>query len=386
MLSAALSTDTSDLVVVGGNLSQSLWGEDSIAPLAFRFISTHPWIRPMDSAQLSSFPKQKTAISPFSGCKDILCTLQFPDNTLFTSTGTPIPSSLTGVQLTDIYRQALSALPKNIYTQYAVNAFLSLTSATSSSNLIELKQNYLHQVGYLIYAAQWSHNPTHILSADLDVDWDGMPEIILASDQFIAILEPDDGRMVLAGSKYDLWIAPSSLFAVGLGSPENWKLGFGSASDLQVIPGAFSDPTYPSFPYTISIEPNQVTLTHPDFPLQKTVQLTSTGFSISIKNLPENQAVLPMVLATHHFMPSDWAAAAQPSCQAHTCSLPTSSGFLTVKSNAAITLTSSLDSAPFMQSPEIPDRNYPPGHFLPFPLATLDFTGSRILQIDLISE
>lgn len=385
LLAAALSADPTDLVVAGGALNQSLWAEDSITPLAFNYIAAHPWINPLDAPHLLAFPALEILDLPFTACTDLLCTPPAPEMTLTTSLGSPIPSGLTSAGLMATFQNALTALPENVYTQNALETYLNLTSASSDPALAQLKTGYLPHVGTLIFAAQWAQSPTRLSASNLDVDWDGMPEVVIASENFILIAEPEDGRILLTGSTSAQWIAPSSQFAVGLGSPADWRFGFGESSDPQVIRGGLADVTPPSEPYLVSLEPDSVTFSHRSG-IEKTFRLTDKGLMIKVESSQPIQVTIPLVLALDAVLPSRWATFMQPSCRSESCVVPTSTGELLITSSAStLSIKSCLDSASFITTSEIPDRSYPPGHFLPFPLMVAEFSAYTMLDIS-ISE
>ena len=74
LLLSALSSDPGDLVVLGGSLPESAWGEFSIAPAAFAYIAAHPWIKPLYAYDLNVFPTVSIQNWPLDeNCHDLLC-------------------------------------------------------------------------------------------------------------------------------------------------------------------------------------------------------------------------------------------------------------------------------------------------------------------------
>ena len=55
LIAAAISGDPGQIVVTGGSLPESTWGEFSVAPAAFAYIAAHPWIRPLTEADSDDF-------------------------------------------------------------------------------------------------------------------------------------------------------------------------------------------------------------------------------------------------------------------------------------------------------------------------------------------
>jgi hypothetical protein len=51
--------------------------------------------------------------------------------------------------------------------------------------------------------------------------------------------------------------------------------------------------------------------------------------------------------------------------------------------NGEMTVTSYLDSANLLRQPEDPDAEYPPGHYLPFPLTLVEIRSVSPLTVQL---
>ena len=373
LLNIALSSDPTDLLVLGGNLTASMWAENSIAPDVFAYIASHPWISVLSTEDLLQFPAVDVKDWPLPGCTDLLCTPSPVDFVLLTSQGTQIPSGFTYQQLLSTLRTEISLLPNNLYAQYAVNTFLSLTASSSNPNLANLRANYLSQVGYLIFAARWADHPVAYSSCSLDIDWDGLPECILASEHTLLLIELDGGRLVFAGSPTAQWIAPSSQFSIGMGDPDSWKLNNGPAADPQVIPGAFGNSNSSYSTYRGDLTTDQAVLTLPGTTEHKSLTLIGDSLLIEISGITPFRTQIPLVVDTTFLPPSQWAHRLLLTCLPDRCELPYASGRLIITShNLQIQPISFLESAPFMLSAEIPDRAYPQGHYLPFHIAALD--------------
>ncbi|HVM71409.1 MAG TPA: hypothetical protein VMT91_06595, partial [Anaerolineales bacterium] len=56
LIATAVSSDPDGLVILGGSLPQSTWGDPDMADPTFEWIAAHPWIRPLDSQALLAFP------------------------------------------------------------------------------------------------------------------------------------------------------------------------------------------------------------------------------------------------------------------------------------------------------------------------------------------
>lgn len=375
LLQIALSSDPADLVVFGGNLTQSLWAEHSVAPAVFDYIARHPWISILSTPDLLAFPAVSTQTWPLSECADLLCS-SFPSNDILnTSQGSDVPSGFSFARLSTTLRSDLSLLPENVYAKLANNSFLSLTSPNTDPDLSNLRAGYLGHVSYLIFASNWSAQPSPLSTCALDLDWDGMPECILASDRTLLIFELDGGRLVFAGSPTTPWITPSSLFSVGAGDKSTWQLGLGSAADPLIIPGAAALSTHPFNPYLVELKSNRLIFSLPGSSEQKSFTLLDDNLLIEISSPQGFTTQIPFLLQSVSSPPALWSESANPSCKQTQCELQYASGpvHLTIQ-NAQIGSQVFTDSAEFMRSAEIPDHSYPPGHFLPFHFAVINLT------------
>lgn len=158
-------------------------------------------------------------------------------------------------------------------------------------------------------------------------------------------------------------------------------MGFGESSDPTVIQGALAEASIPLQPFKVTFNKDALVLTHPSGK-QKTIGLSESGIEITVEGTQPFQETIPFVLSLDNLSPTQWASTLTPTCQEHTCSFATSGGSVVMGFNAdSMSIRSCLDSAAFITSPEIPDRNYPPGHFLPFPLAVLDLSANDFLKV-----
>ena len=64
LIATALSPDPADLVVLGGSLPQSTWGDPDMADPTFAWIAAHPWIQPLASPDLLAFPTRAQPVAP----------------------------------------------------------------------------------------------------------------------------------------------------------------------------------------------------------------------------------------------------------------------------------------------------------------------------------
>jgi hypothetical protein len=241
--------------------------------------------------------------------------------------------------------------------------------------LQSLRALHAGQVGTLLAAADWAQQPYSLADCSRDPDRDGMPECLLASPSVLAVIELDGARLThlfihQAGGVVQL-VAPSSQFTVGLSDASEWRLDRGDAAD----PGAWmgirdSSATFEDYAY--SITGDVLTLTGAG--RSKEFRLTGSGVEIRYHS-PEPLSVdIPLVADALAFLtrPVGFQPLSAPG--GFTWGEP---GSLQVDLRATLDLAarSFSDSQAFLHLPEDPDQDYPPGHYLPYPLALVSVSG-----------
>jgi hypothetical protein len=356
---AALSGDRSDLVVLGGDLPLSTWGDEDMAGPTFAWIAAHPWIQPLTAEDLMTFPVGSHNVNP----------------PVAASTASPFPADL-------------RLAPDNSITSSAWQSYFILTAPTSDEKLLALRTNYLGQVTELLRAATWAEHPSAQADCDHDLDGDGQPECVLSNLDFYAILDPAGARLTnlfyLDGTGPHQLVGPSSQFTVGLSDPSEWHPELGEAADPSVIPGAFSDePATWTVVYQPAITPNSITFTSPDGSRIKTCQLLEDGVAMTYQVSGPVSTHIPLAVDPQAFYsgPTEYTG----SLASGAWSWGLVNGLqVEVRTGAALSAQSYTDSLPYLSQPENPDRAYPGGHYLPFPLSVVDLQGSGNFSVQII--
>ncbi len=194
LVAAANSKDLSELVVLGGDLPLSTWGNEDMAGNTFAWIAAHPWIQPCSAEDLMTFPVKSNSIN------------QSPPN----SEKSPLLNEL-------------FAAPNNILTDSAWQTYFMLSAPTIDEQLMALRANYLGQVGELLAASRWAANPSTISGCNFDLQGDGISVCIVSNQKYFAILSPAGARMsnlvyldILGPHQL---VAPTSQFTIGLSDP-----------------------------------------------------------------------------------------------------------------------------------------------------------------------
>jgi hypothetical protein len=389
LLNAALSPDPGDLVILGGDLPASTWGNPQNARATFKYLRDHPWMQALTAGDLLSLPALEKP-------------LDFITNTAQTDQAVPAE---------------LQNTPPNDVGQAAWQAFRALYDPVfpNPSQLGALRSNYLPQVQALLSAAAWASTQPAACAGDCqpqatcqaDPDGDGQPECVLSSPDYYAIFELRGGYLAFAFARdpktgaVHQWVGPSSQFASGLSPAGTWNLSGGAFADPGVFPGAFFDwdaaRQVPdgSQTYQARVSPGELQLTTNDGGRQKTFRISESGLSVQVLGDAPTQVFLPLSLDPWQRYKPGWPACYNGETQGGVWRwsvVITSSGACDINSpRFTIELQSSnsyqthafLESLPFIDQPEDPNFNYPAGHFLPFPLALAQFdaSGRIILQL-----
>jgi len=329
-----------------------------MAKPAFAWIAAHPWIQPLTGVDL----------------------LTFPVETQYEYPATTQPGSFP-------FLADLQTAPENSLTDSAWQSYFMLTAQTSDRRLQALRTNYFGQVGEMLAAAHWAEDPSAQADCDHDLDSDGQPECVLSNQNIYAILAPAGARLTnlffIDKTGPHQLIGPSSQFTVGLSDPSEWQLELGQAADPSVIAGAFSDDTDTWMPYTPDVTPAGISFTKPDGSRVKDYRLLEDGIEIAYQASGLVNTSIPLAVDPQAYLlnPTDYRSA-------------TGSGAwiwglvdgvqIEVLTKAALSAASFTDSLPYLSRSEDPDRAYPGGHYLPFPLSVVDLQGSGYFRVRII--
>ena len=377
LLETALSQDPSRLVVLGGSLPASPWADSRAAGSAFAFIAAHPWIEPLNLDTIQTFPTREEGAQAETACALGPCAPSALDPAQDAST----PA---GAALLD----RLNSSPRNAASALAWDSFWMLTTPTSDPRLASLREGYLPQVADLLEASRWEANPYSKSSCGQQILGDPQPACILASDRFFLILRPGGAQLEFAfyrdGQQVDELVGPTSQFAVGLSDSSEWKPELGMAGDPQVVPGGFVDSGREYAPFTPSLREGAISFEDPASGTRKTYAI---GAGIQVRYQIRTPADLLLSIAAApeaRFTPGWSAEIIKDHMTEHDAIL----GFrgaaaLHVHSSASMAVTSYFDSMRLMGTLEDPNQDYPPGHFLPFPVSIIHLRSSSSFNISI---
>jgi hypothetical protein len=392
----AAAGNGSPLLVLGGDLPSSPWGVPQLAREAFAYLRAHPWIQITHPLYLQAAPVQATGMD-LAGETSLNIQAEIPS-----SSYEPGPAgALEGLRLA----------PPGPLTQAAWQAVLALYSPLSPQppELDELRRHYAGQAGALLAASRWSASPSDIASCEQDPDGDGDAECILASQEVFILLELETGAISYAFTRLPSkdgtptvhqLVAPSSQFAAGLSPASGWDLARGLSADPAVIPGAFS--TQAS--YQADIRPGQVTFRTMDGALLKRYSLVPGGLQVCLQTAHPGSFQIPLALDPWQRFQPGWgerygelpeSAGRLPSASEPECSLgnelpesftawrwgSVNGPVIEVLSTVPVRASTFLDSRRRMGRVEDPNTDFPPGHYLPFPLALLEVEVQNSLEL-----
>jgi hypothetical protein len=364
------------ILVLGGNLPGSTWGNPQIARATFQYIASRPWIKPLDPNDLVSLRSSVVSSSTSIPWQSFNQSSQF---------------QLHKEQTDELFTALLNA-PQNQLSQAAWDAYLALFNPVYpySTDLPALRANYIPQIWSLIEAAKWADAPYTGTDCSQDYDRDEQPECILASEEFLIMIELDGGYLSFAFARTPTGIhqliGPSSQFITGISDPMFWNSDGGVYSDPRVIPGAFLDADIQFKPDSI---PEGLRLASPDGSKTKLFQLVPNGIRVEYQIYPASTPVevkIPLVIDPWNRTSSGWSDDYFQETNPHTYIWQSPSGLrMRVHTSGDLSSSAFIDSRQFFSRPENPNRDYPPGHLLPFPMAlvTIKDEGSFQTLIEL---
>jgi len=382
LLSSAMSAPPS-LLILGGDFSNSVLGDPHISAEVFNYIEEHPWIQ-----ILSIYDLMKASnLELYKPLTDYVTQLGLSEQAQHPNTSNKLAFT---TEQEKVY-EALIHSPKNEITDLAWRIYYSITRP-ASSDLISLGISYMGQIGELLSAAAWAEKPTPNFSCDIDLDYDGKNECILANYRVFAIVEPEGGYIPFVFSLDDSGIhqviGPTWEFIVGMSDPSIWDLSLGVRSDSEQILGAFSDSFDSWNYYNISLTNNKVVMTSDNMAMRKSVSILPNSIHVQIHNIDKSStnSSIPLVV-------DPWLRYTTPGWGDLYTMITSPSKFLwginsgesvDIRSTNRITGFSFNATHAALAYPEDPNFDYSRGHYLPFPMALAEINTSEDYSVDII--
>lgn len=365
LVSAALATgqaatpNTAPVLILGGSLPDSAWGNPQMARATLKYLENRPWVHFLNAADLAvAQPAQP-----------------WPD-----------PAALANAE-EDALLTGLRQAPANPLGQAAWQAYRALQAPVSpaSPELATLRENYTGQVWSLLAAAQWADNPVPQVGCSPNFPAAAAGQCVLASQSFLALVDPDSGLMSAAfartASGVHQVIAPSSQFITGLSDPSTWDPSQGVRADPAVVAGAFGAAPE-AFDVEVGVE--SLILTSHSGTTRRVFSLQPNGLQVEYHTAAPLIVQVPVAFDPWLRFTPGWGNRFQAS------ELPQGwlwewkpGARLEISTNAQFSVYPFSASQQFLNSPEDPNQDYPPGHFLPFPLVLVQINGQGTFQISI---
>jgi hypothetical protein len=372
-----------DPIIWGSDFRNSLLGDPSFLNYLFSYINYHPWIQVLSVYDLpTNILKPVTTHLPYF--KDSSSEQNnFSLNMIFEA-----DSILTQTEQ-DVYSALLDA-PKNQISLLAWRVYSSL-HYPASSELVPLAANYFGQIGYILAAAQWVDQPIPITTCEIDLDFDGDPECILANSNIFITIEPEGAYIPFIFTRdvdgAHQIVGPTWEFIIGLSDPSTWDLSLGIRSDSGQILGAFID----NFDYW---EKSKIYLSKNSIDFESTIMSMRKSFNISNTDVvvefldPHSltkSSQIPLVLDPWIRFTSGWG-------DKYIISLTSNSTLWEITSGISVELLSNnqISVYPYNAShekiayPEDPNFDYGRGHYLPYPMALAEIQPIGGYLVDIV--
>ena len=393
LVKSALSTDSAQLNVFGGDLKTGLWADQYLSDEVFEYIARHPWIRPLSEEDLLTWKAQKIGDFHSDTCSDILCTPPTLDIRPIFHPEDFDSFTYSLVDLKNAVRESLQSLGDNPITDSAWTMYLMLTTPSFSTDLQSLQANYLGTVGHLIEASRW-YEGTPSISTNTrceDIDWDGEDECIMYNHLAFTTFEQEGGLMAFAFVRTPEGVSqlfgPSSQFIIGTGDPQDWKLDDGLGADPLYSPGAFFGEKDKLRRFTVDEKPDGLVFTMQGS--QKTYRLQEDSLSLQF-NLDEPETISLTLLNNPQFSEGysiqsnvKLVISGPEYCEFVVKPDHPDSVKVSLKDCIALTSFGYTDSLQYLDLPEDPNQIYPDGHFLPFPISILEIQSGKTLEINI---
>ena len=249
------------ILLLGGNLAYSAWGEPFSAQASMDYIAGHPWIRVLRPEDLlgnqasQSWEEPALPVNQVTPVDTARVRLTSSTYIPHTAAGKPIPSGLSVAQLQADMLADLQTAPSGPLEDAAWQMYTSLMAPgfPLSPVYYPLRAEYLGQIGYWLAADRWAADPRQACAAggqsscaySQDVNSDGEVEYILASPAYFGIFDRRGGYLAAAfeidqSGPHQL-VGPSWQFSVGQSDPSVWDASQGIAGDPAAERGAFSE-------------------------------------------------------------------------------------------------------------------------------------------------
>lgn len=227
----------------------------------------------------------------------------------------------------------------------------------------------------LDFVANWRGSP--LSSCTTDLDKDGQPECILADEKYLAIFDPQGARLTYLFAVEQEDIPPYLHQLIG----PSWQV----APGIDAYPGAFADMDDPFKSYVSAFEENSLVFTSLDGTRTKTFKLTDTGIEVEYQTQEPVTTQIPLLVQPETRFTPGWANEYVQEETPGGIAWGLEDGpMVGIQAEGVVTMRAFNESLSLLSTPEDPDFDYPPGHYVPFPMAVVEINveeATSIIQI-----
>lgn len=379
------------LLVLGGDLVESAWGEPQSARASLQYLAAHPWIQPYGKADLLALRpltrlesgSPPSAVAPFSQSGR-------------GSVGSPGNAEVVPLFITEASSENLQ-VPVRLIEQLAMahnspafeptlsraawQAYRALFAPLPPEHplLPALRAGYTFIPRLLLEAANWAAKPEPRSGCDLDLGLEGRAGCLLSSERVFSAYDPLGGRLLALfvyspDRKIHQLVAPTSQFIVGFGDPSTWDPTAGPGAEPAGLHGAFADAQPPWEMYLAGPGPHDLAFTSPGGRLAKTFILLENGLRVEYRISGDAHRVqIPIALDPWERFTPSWGERYEESGSDQDWVWRLEGGpQVEVRTSAALRAALFSDSRMQLRKVEDPNFPYPPGHYLPFSLAVIE--------------
>ncbi len=338
LVEAALKSQARPFVL-GGDLRQSTWASPDYVTPTMAWLASRPYIQPVTTEQLNRFFEQ-----------NFTNTLAWPN-----TDGQPL--------------DLLSADLEDMLSQPAGPQQAKLQAIYRASLLPPLEK-----------AAAWADSPSETLECN--------EEACLWSDaRYFAVFKLTGARLEFLfyhdGRQLHQIIGPTAQFITGISDPSLWDLSLGELADLRQVMGAFADQDGLSYTtYEPRSVENGIAFVSRDGQRVKIFEFAENGLKVTYEGAPAVTSI-PLVIDPWRRYGPGWASAYRLD---GTLWGLDGGPMVRVQAPVPVTIRWFGETLGLLGQSEDPDREFPPGHFVPFPMAIVDIppiTGEAVIRLEI---
>lgn len=381
LIEAALSGEETNLLVLGGSLPQTFWGDPEQARESMAWLAAHPWITALTLDQVVRLALPYQSLDLPAGLKGDPDPAE--DRRKIDFSDSPGRTTLDILAL-DLYARASSTHSCLSEDDPRWDEAWKACERPPADSLNQLRQLSLESLALLDFAREWSRDVACTAPGRdsgikrADIDHDGFEEAMLWNSDLLAIFDPVGGRLsalFACSPEYGVStvIAPRPFQAIGLSDPSGWNLDSGSIHEtaLPLLAGGFLSPSDMAEYFEISRTTDGLELEHPQglYSVRFSLSGPSLRAEYSVMHGVRRQYELGFLVAPERMFEPGFSGAFQLLQQNGALEIQIEGG-LTLRlqsTHSTLEIDSFLDSpAPILNS-EDPNLEYPPGHYLPMP-------------------